>query len=288
MTYKISHENYTIEVDEHGAELVSLMRYRKNYLWEKKDPYWQRRAPVLFPVVGKLKDNKYFLNGKEYSLPQHGFARDMPFQLHYQNASEIELTLNESFVPGYPFHFELAINYALDETGVLITYTVTNKGSDPMPFSIGAHPAFQCPVADTETLEDYEIVFPDDETLTRHTLKEGLRTGETETVSLHNHVLKLSEDLFADDALVLNAFTSKKVILRSKEVTIEVHSDDCTWLGLWKQPKAPFVCIEPWWGVADAMNSNGDMLQKEGIMLLPARETRQFRYRISISGAGDF
>lgn len=282
MIYSLSNHLYHIQVSTLGAELRSLEKEGVNYLWTKSPPFWQRHAPVLFPIVGKLKGNSYQYHGKEYTLPQHGFARDSKFECVEEKGDTLLFRLVETREINYPFQFDFYIRYSLSGNGVKTTYTVENKGVETLPFSIGAHPGFLCPFFDEEKLEDYYFEFEADLTLNRILLTDGLLTLENQSVLLENKRLYLSELLFEDDALVISNFKSKSVALKSDRFSLKVTWDNCTFLGLWKQRQAPFVCIEPWWGVADSINHNQDILSKRGINLLAPEEKKDFWFEIAI------
>lgn len=280
MIHSLSNKDYEIEVSSFGAELISLRKNNLNYLWTKTQPYWQRHAPVLFPIVGKLKGNKYTYKNIEYSLPQHGFARDSEFELYERTENSLLFRLIENINPNYPFEFDFFIRYSLENTGLKTTYIIENKGAEILPFSVGAHPGFLCPFSINEKLEDYYFEFENDEELHCTMLQEGLLTSVIKSIPLENKKLYLSEVLFKDDALVLSGFKSKWVSLKGPNYALKVSWDDCTFLGLWKQPQAPFVCIEPWWGVADSVESNQNILEKKGINLLAPGEVREFWFVI--------
>lgn len=273
--------NYSISVTEKGAELTSLKKDGVNLLWTKTAPFWQRHAPVLFPIVGKLKDNTYYYAGAKYTLPQHGFARDARFELLQQTDDTLFFRMIENQNTNYPFRYEFYISYTIGADGVKTNYTVENKGEVVLPFSVGAHPGFLCPLLADETLDDYYFEFENETILQRTLLQDGLLTSNTEFLTLQQHSLPLSETLFKDDALVLSGFTSKWVALKSKNYSLKVSWDDCTYLGLWKQPSAPFVCIEPWWGVADSLTHQQDIMTKKGINLLQPGEKGSFWFRIA-------
>jgi galactose mutarotase-like enzyme len=282
MIYSLTKNNYSIEVSSLGAELISLKKNNVNYLWTKTQPWWQRHAPVLFPIVGKLRGNTYLYDEKEYSLPQHGFARDSKFELIEETKGSLLFRLTDNKNPNYPFAFDFFIKYNLDDHGIKTTYIVENKGNEILPFSVGAHPGFLCPFHKEETLEDYYFEFDDDDTLNRTLLKEGLLLEDTRTITLDKKKLVLSEKLFNEDALVLSGFKSKSVALKSKNYALKISWEDCTYLGLWKQPNAPFVCIEPWWGVADRVVHNRNIIDKKGINILEPGTKKEFWFGIEI------
>ncbi len=282
MIHILSFQDYEIEVASFGAELHSLKKIGVNYLWTKNQPYWQRQAPVLFPIVGKLKANTYVYHNRYYSLPQHGFARDREFELVGQGLNMLLFRLDDTKNSEYPFDYDLFIKYTIDVMGVKTTYIVINKGNTTLPFSIGAHPAFLCPFYNDEKLKAYYFEFDSDIKLSRNVLQDGLLTEIQHEIPLQNHMLAINEELFSDDALVLSGFKSKAVCLKSANYNLKISWEDCTYLGLWKQPNAPFVCIEPWWGVADSISHNHDIERKKGIINLPPGDKKEFWFNISI------
>jgi len=282
MEYELSKNDYRILVSGHGAELISFEKSGSDYLWDKKVPYWQRQAPVLFPIVGKLKENTYVYNGVKYTLPQHGFARDSEFELKEKSERHLLFRLLNNRNPNYPFSFELYIEYSIDLDGVTTRYIVHNIGTGIMPFSIGAHPAFKCPFYPDEQLEDYFFEFEKDEKLNRNLIRNGLLTGENKVITLSHKKLFLSEALFMDDALVLSGLESTQINLRSELYFLKLTCKNYTYLGLWKQPGAPFVCIEPWWGVTDHFSHSQNFMDKRGLNFLEPGERKEFQFTISI------
>ncbi len=282
MKYNLTKDNYEISVDTLGAELTELKKDGVNYLWTKTPPFWQRHAPVLFPIVGKLKNNSYVYEGREYSLSQHGFARDSEFELVAETSNSLEFRLIENKNPNYPFDFNFFITYTLSTEGLRTSYRIVNEGSKVLPFSVGAHPGFLCPLNTGENLEDYFFEFEADDYLHRTKLQDGLLTDIEQQIALADRIIPISEFLFKDDALVLSKFKSKWVTLKSKTYSLKVSWDDCTYLGLWKQPNAPFVCIEPWWGVTDEADTNSKIIEKRGIHLLNPKDEKSFWFEMMI------
>lgn len=253
--------------------MVSLQSVHsaEEYIWQGLPEFWQRRAPVLFPIVGKLNDNKYRLQGKEFILPQHGFARNRMFDLILATEDKLVFSLKESKETqvSYPFKFELLIGYQLIDKKVEVTYEVKNSGDEDMPFTIGGHPGFKLPDNDN-SLDDYEMVFDETENADRYLLKEGLFSGDNEPI-LNGNTLDLNYSLFEKDAIVLKNLNSKSVSLKSKSGSyyLKFNFENWPYLGIWTPKKgAPFVCIEPWMGIADSYGFLGDYKEKEGIIEL--------------------
>ena len=275
---------------EQGAELCSLRRKDEmfEYIWAGNPNIWGRHAPVLFPIVGRLDQNKYLLDGKEYHMSQHGFARDKMWQTAKEGTDRIlfRLTSDEDTKLHYPFDFELLLEYHLENNKLTTTYRVKNTGSEQMPFSIGAHPAFNCPLLRDEEFSDYYLEFEKAETLERQLLRHGMRTGE-KTPLMNNEIqLPLRPELFEEDALVLDGVNSTYVILKNRKNPHNVRVDfkGFPYLGIWtKAGGAPFICIEPWNGITDIASAAGqDFRQKEGILQLNTGQQFECSYSITV------
>ncbi len=268
----LRNDNLNIRIESKGAELVSVQSEDDyEYIWQAGEE-WPRHSPVLFPIEGRLKGDQFTHNGIAYKLGQHGFARDMDFELEKSSRNEAVFLLksNEDTLKKYPFLFQLRIGYLLKERCVTIRYTVSNCDTKAMFFSIGAHPGFNTP----GRFEDWSIKFSEKESLERHYLEGGLFHGETATVLKDNDVLPLDYDLFERDAMVFKNPKSGSVVLRStnSRKNVIMNFEGFPFLGIWTKPGAPFVCIEPWYGLADSKDSNGEISHKEGIQKLEADE----------------
>lgn len=263
-----------ISIAAKGAELQGL--YSKEtkieYLWNADPKYWAKHSPVLFPIVGSLKDEHFKYDGAEYKLPRHGFARDHVFAAEKISDSEVVFTLSQSdeTLKIYPFYFELKLIYKLIDRKLNLTYEVTNTGTNEMLFSIGAHPAFAVPNTPNTSYEDYYLAFNTDEKLTYWKLEDGLVANETESIELNGHKLNLKHELFYNDALVFKTMQSSCISLlnNKNDYGLHFHFEDFPFFGIWAAPDAPFVCLEPWCGVADGVNHNQELQQKEGIISL--------------------
>ena len=275
---------------QQGAELCSLRRkdHAFEHIWGGNPDIWGRHAPILFPIVGRLDQNKYQLNGKEYSLSQHGFARDKTWQTAKEGEDRIlfRLTSDEDTRLHYPFDFELLLEHHLHENQLTSTCRVKNTGSDTMPFSIGAHPGFNCPLLADERFTDYYLEFEKPETLHRQLLHHGLRTGKTAPVLENETTLALSPELFNDDALVFEGVKSDYVMLKSAKnpYSIRVDIKGFPYLGVWtKAGGAPFICIEPWHGITDKEHaSREDFRKKEGILELETGQQFECSWSITL------
>lgn len=289
MMIELENSEISIKVKHLGAELSSIQRKDTSleYLWQADERIWGRHAPILFPIVGKLKDQKYISDNKEYTLPQHGFARDMKFELKEKDHSYalFELESNETSVKNYPFKFKLQVIYKLEGNSVIISNKVENLGQKIMPFSIGAHPGFNCPLLPNENYEDYYLEFEKPQKLVNHGIKEGLVSGETEDLGNQVKKIQLTKHLFDNDALVFKNLSSTRLTLKSTKNphSVEVDFPNFPYLGIWTKPGTySFICIEPWYGVADSIDADGNILKKEGIQLLEPGESFTCDYNIKV------
>ncbi len=267
MEVMIKNQLISATINSLGAELVELNKNDKKYIWEVDTNFWDKTSPVLFPTIGLLKNEEYRFNGKTYKLPRHGFARNFDFEVISKNEDSVVFSLksSEKTLNIYPFQFELRISYLLEGNKLIVTYDVINLSDEKMYYSIGAHPAF----AIDGNFEDFTLIFDEDKDLETHKLENELFSGRTETVQLHDKGLPLNYQLFEKDALVFkNSATQSLTIAKGKNPILKVEFSDFPYLGIWTKVNAPFICIEPWLGIADNVNSTGDLTEKEGIQML--------------------
>lgn len=257
------------------------------YIWEADPAVWGRHSPVLFPVIGKLKNNRYTHEGKSYVLNQHGFARDMDFEFVKEDETGLSCQLHSTAETkkAYPFDFSLLIHYRLRGNAVEVHYQVENKNGCIMPFSIGAHPAFALNWGNGDRIEDYFLEFEQKETAdTRHLDKNSLLSDETERVLDNGAVIPLKKNMFERDALILLDLISEKIHLCSyrhkHKVTVEFP--DFPYLGIWAKPGASYVCIEPWFGYVDPARTDGVLMNKPGIIRLDPHAVFSCSYKIII------
>ena len=270
----------TATINSFGAELCSLKNNEnKEYIWEGNPDFWGKHSPILFPIVGTLKNNSYEYDETEYHLSRHGFARDMDFELidKKENSATFSIQSSEETLKVYPFLFELQIIYTLDKNRLNIEYKVMNNGKSKMPFSIGAHPAF----ALTGNFEDYAIQFEKGESLEYYLLENDLISNKTKTLEVQKGCIPLTYELFKNDALIFKTLESKSLtILENKNPFLKVNFNDFPSLGIWTKMNAPFLCIEPWFGYSDTNENSGNLFEKEGIQVL--EENKTFRSEFSI------
>jgi galactose mutarotase-like enzyme len=283
LTTTITNSYLTAEINHSGAELSSLKSNSddKEYLWEGLPEFWGKHSPILFPIVGTLKNNTYTYNSVQYCLPRHGFARDGVFELldKNENSATFSMQSSEETLKVYPFNFELQISYILDGKSLNIHYKVNNKGESEMPFSIGAHPAFSLP----GNFENYSIQFEKEEPLQYNLLENDLISNTTKILATIDDVVPLDYQMFENDALVFKSLQSNYLtILEATNPILRVHYDDFPHLGIWTKKNAPFLCIEPWFGYSDSVESSGKLMEKEGIQNLEAHETFNSKFSIEI------
>lgn len=283
-----------VEIATHGAELTSFVDLAsgREYLWQADPAQWARHAPLLFPIVGKLPENTYLLHDQPLSLPQHGFARDQEFTVIHEDAASLtfQLMANAATKPEYPFEFELRVRYELRGRVLTVGWHVRNPAAagHDLLFSIGAHPAFNCPLQPSagEQFGDYAFHFDHPVTLHRQLLSGGLRSGQTAQVLANEATLPLSYELFKDDALVFDHFDFTRLTLQKVDKTgpfVRMQFAGFPYLGLWtKGPGAHFVCIEPWQGVASPVGPPQELSEKEGILTLAPSQMFDVSYSIEI------
>lgn len=282
MTTTIKNENLSAEIKHLGAELISLKtNLNKEYIWEGNPTFWGKHAPILFPIVGTLKNNSFHYHHKEYHLSRHGFARDMKFELtdSTENSAAFSLKFSEETLMVYPFEFEMQIIYTINQNNLSIAYKVINNGKTTMPFSIGAHPAFALP----NQFESYAIAFDKEESLDYFLLEDDLISNKTDKLKVINKKIPLNYELFKNDALIFKKLQSNSLtILENENPILRVHFEDFPSLGIWTKMKAPFICIEPWFGYSDTSESSGNLFEKEGIQILEADEIFNSKFSIEI------
>ncbi len=282
MDITIKNQLLTATINPKGAELNSLKSDTAEYIWEGNDKYWGKHSPVLFPIVGTLKNNSYLYNGQVHALSRHGFARDNNFNVKQQSDDSVVFSLvaNDDTRRLYPFDFELELIYTLNGKSLQLDYIVTNKGNNAMPFSIGAHPAFALP----GNFENYSLRFERDEPLESVQLIDDLLSDQTTVLPAQNGVLPLSYKLFENDALIFKTLKSRSVtILKDEADYLKVSYPAFPHLGIWTKADAPFLCIEPWQGYSDTPDTMGNLIEKDGTILLEPGKKYTTGFTIAIA-----
>lgn len=271
MLITLQNKELLIEINSQGAELQRVFHneYQLDYMWNADPAFWSKRSPVLFPIVGQLKDNSYQYKGHNYHLPRHGFAREKEFMAEHVSGNEVTFLLlsNEDTLQVYPFDFEFRIHYSLRENTLNVCYDVFNTGRETMYFSVGGHPAFKVPLVANTTYTDYYLELEQMETIDRLSLQNGLLDQAIPLLHFEKHI-PLSHQLFHHDAIVLKNLKSNHISLKSDKTPhgLNFNFEGFPYLGIWAAKDADFVCIEPWHGIADSITHNGLLQEKEGIL----------------------
>ena len=269
----LQNKTLTAAIATKGAELQSLTNSQTNlqYMWSGDAKYWGKYSPVLFPIVGGLKNDTYYHQGKAYTLPRHGFAREREFAATQISEAEVLFTLtdDDSSRAVYPFAFELGLRYRLQGNSLLCTYEVYNPAAGELLFSVGAHPAFAVPLTADTVYTDYYLQFNATENLQRFKLDNGL-IAAPEALPISNGRLPLQQSLFYQDAIVLKHMQSNNITIGCNKNShgLNFKFDDFPFFGIWAAKDASFVCLEPWCGIADSVHTDQQLKNKEGIIAL--------------------
>ncbi|EOY3511044.1 aldose 1-epimerase family protein [Listeria monocytogenes] len=287
---KLENEVLLVEMKTAGAELTRIFHKDTGleYLWNADSKFWGRHSPVLFPTVGRLVEDTYLVDGKPYHLGQHGFARDRDFQVIEQTEKSVrfELDADEDSLAVYPYKFKLSIIYTIKKNTVAVSYEVENTDNKRIYFSIGAHPAFNLPLTDGTTFEDYYLDFGTEENLETLCLEGPYRSGEIKkVVDKPAQYLPLSYDLFKNDALIFEALKQKEMTIKSDKTPhfVKVSFPEFPFVGVWTaKPGTPFLCIEPWYGIADGAGESVELRDKAGIEHLEPEAVFASEYEITV------
>lgn len=287
--FTLTNSGLSITVAAKGAELQSIRSLDNGleYMWSGDPVFWGKKSPVLFPIVGGLKNGSYTFEGKQYQLGRHGFARELDFECTEQTETTLAFTLLHSpaTLEVYPFHFRFTITYTLAGNTLDVHYKTENTGTSAMFFSVGAHPAFAVPLTEGTVFSDWKLVFNRNETAGKWpVLKEGLIAREPVPFFNDSDNIPLSKELFFGDALVFKNLVSDNISIRSDRSVhgITVQFEGFPYMGIWSSKNADFVCIEPWRGIADSETTNGRLEDKEGIHRLEAGETADCNWSITV------
>ena len=290
MRYFLENDELKVEIDLHGAEVKSVLNkenYRE-YMWYGNGKYWGRTAPVLFPIVGMLKDKRFTWKGETYPMGQHGFARDTDFELVSQTENEIRFIMksNEETRKKFPFDFTFEIAYTLTGKDLQVRWIVTNTGAEKLYFSVGAHPAFLCPVHGEKNKKGYMLKFTGAKEIRHHgnALDTGLSMKEDIVLPLENEIAVIDETFFDRSTyMVENTQTKEVALLDPAGKPIVSLAFDTPLFGIWSPEKknAPFVCIEPWYGRCDAEDFAGDFSEREYTNTLEAGQVFDESYTIT-------
>ena len=289
--HKLENELIAIEVEEHGAELKSLVRKNtgKEYMWKADPKFWGRTSPVLFPFVGAVKDKQFRTKGQTYTMGQHGFARDMEFICTDKTDTSVThlLESTEETLKHWPYIFQLYITHTLNERDLTVSWKVVNKSQETMYFTIGAHPAFNVPVLPDTVQSQYHLTFNGEKELSYCLLNPEYGTvipDKTYTLHLENNSCPIDEHMFDHDALVFDngQITKAGIALPDGTPYVEISCDGFPNFGIWAAAGAPFVCLEPWMGRCDNTGYDKELSQKPNINELKPDEIFDQSYMISV------
>jgi len=292
MDYTIESDDLKVIIQKEGAELCSVISKKSDieYIWQADPDIWGSHAPNLFPVIGGLKEGKYRYNDNWYKMPKHGFVRrneNLIVEELSTNSVRFILQSNESTKEIYPFDFQFSIQFSVADNILSISHQIINTGQEDLLFSLGGHPAFNCPIHKNADYEDYYLEFEHPESAVTHLLNldKGLVSEDTELILDNTNRLPLHKNLFDRDALIFKNLRSNSVSLvhKNEGKVLSMDFSDFPYLGIWAKPGADYVCIEPWLGIADSVTHNQNLEEKEGIVSLPAMQMFSARYSIEIN-----
>lgn len=288
---KLENDQLLVEVAAQGAELQKIYHKKEkfDYLWDGNPGFWGNHAPNLFPIIGRLNEYKYNKDDQTYELPQHGFAKDFEFEVAESSAAKAVFVLkpNEETQAMYSYDFTLTITYSLEGPELKVAYKVKNHSAETMPFSIGGHPAFNIPMNGEGTYDDYTLTIdPKKEVSYFESDPVPYRSGDKKPFKdMENGILKMNHETFRDGLIIIDEPNLETVTLASPNnkhgVTVDVS--EFPYLCLWtkEQMDAPFICIEPFYGLPDVIGEVGTLEEKEGIILLEADEQKDVAFTIA-------
>ncbi|MFD1428784.1 aldose 1-epimerase family protein [Lacticaseibacillus mingshuiensis] len=287
----IKNEFLTVTINAHGAELTSVIDNHtgRETLWQADPAVWGRHAPVLFPIVGALKNGEYTYDGQTYKMGQHGFARDHDFTVTEADDKHAVFTLQDSEATrtNYPFAFTLTLTYTLENNNISVRYHVTNPAADaPLYFSVGGHPGFRIPATEDTAYTDYYMGFTPSKSHVTIPLSAAGIDYAHRTLAATDVNQMISHETFKNDALIFALNGKTKFSLRSDKTShgVSLTTEDAPFLGVWSAYPAQgdYVCIEPWWGIADTTDASGELTEKLGINKLAPGEVFDHGYQITI------
>lgn len=279
----LKNEYLTVRISKNGAEVLSVRDNNgKEYMWQADPAVWNNTSPIVFPICGSLKDGVYIYKGKKYAPEKHGFARHLCYEPYDCNETEVNFRAEGllKYAEVYPFSYDFYVKYVLLQNKLLVSYRVVNKSDEEMYFSVGSHEGYACP----EGIEEYKIVFENEEDKLFNYLLEGpLLSGERELMGERVRELGLKYDYFAKDSLIFKNIDSRAVTLLHKDGKrkITVRFPDTDKLILWTLPRYGYICIEPWNGLPDSVDSNGKIEDKEAVEILSGGETKVISHEIT-------
>ena len=273
----IENDFLVVGVKDFGCEIASIKSKKTGYefMWQGNPDIWGGQAPILFPIVGRLIDDKYTLDGIDYEMPKHGFARKMLWQFLGADGAEMKFRLSDTAETRtiYPYEFDLTVTYTLDKNILTVSHAIKNKTDNTMYFSIGAHPAFNCTIGDVLSFDENETLHTE-----KIDLVKSLRLPDKTLVLDNEKDIVITEDIFNEDALILSDIKSENITLNLNETgkKISFYLGKAPYLGIWAKPRAPYVCIEPWYGVNDSTEKKDDISQKDAINSIETNQIFDF------------
>ena len=287
----LENEALQVKIKRKGAEMISVLSLEDQveYLWQGDEITWADHAIIQFPIIGNLKDGRYRFEGEQFEMMSHGFARISDFEVVEKTEERVvfELLSNDISRKIYPFDFSLQVQYELVGKTVNVTFRVRNEGNRQMPFTLGYHPGFNCPLQAGENMEDYMLRFEKKESADRLVMRDNLIAGASKNYLAKDRVIRLNKSLFQDDAIILQGLKSSSVTLQNAagDRSVNVDFGRVPYLGIWSPGKfGDFVCIEPWFGIPDAATTDGDFLKKAGMKQLAPKAAFTWTCRITING----
>ncbi|PZX54063.1 aldose 1-epimerase family protein [Algoriphagus chordae] len=290
MIHQLESEELSISVNQTGIELSSIKSKSSQveYLWQGNPSIWSGQSPILFPIIGALKDGYMIYKEQKYRMPKHGFLRHSTkpiLKASTDNSLLFSLSWDEESLLQYPFKFEFEVEFRLKGKTIEIAHHISNHGDESMYYSVGGHPAFNCPLQPGESYEEYSLEFSQPETDAIWLVNDdGLISDRTQAFLENSCSIQLQEHIFDKDALIFKNLKSREVTLTHKDkgAILRVKFDDFDYLGIWAKPGAPFVCIEPWIGIGDSSDSNNEFEAKEGLLKLEPMQTETKSYSIRV------
>ena len=278
----LQNQEVTAKIAELGAELKSLTCGGSEYIWEGKPEVWGASCPLMFPICGGLKEDRYTLDGKEYTLGKHGYARFKTFTLEKvtENSAVFLHCSDEETKKSFPFDYELRVIYTLNGKTLKIDYEVKNLTDRTMYFNIGSHEGYYTP----EGIEDYDVIFDEKQTLISNVLYGNLLSYQELPILKDSAVLPLYDKYFTIDALVFKNIEASAATLRNRKTgrALRIDFPDAPHFLLWHKPNAPYICLEPWNGIQDRVGSSYELSEKESITVLVPNATYIFTHSMTV------
>ncbi len=285
---QLSNDKWNAKIKLKGAELSSLINLEtgRELIWQGDSKYWGRQAPILFPSIGGLKNDQYTLDGVLYKMGKHGFCRDAQFTLisSTETSAILQFTQTEETLKQYPYHFAFRVIFELTDNGLINRFEIQNNSEKPLFYCLGGHPAFNLPMENNLQFDDYKIRFENSETAPLYYLENDLLAGKIDNWLNNQNEFNLEVSLFDNDALIFHNLSSKNIFIESNkgESYVKFNMGSFPMVGIWtKEGGAPFLCVEPWYGVDDDINTDGDFTKKWEVQKVEVGSTNSAWFSIS-------